>query len=104
MRRDGEIVQYVPFDKRTWRAGVSRSRGANAAMIFLFGSSLKAPIAGVYRCAYQQLAAVTRALIDCYPDIAKNMTGHCECARSENRSRPLHLIGHGFVYSSKETT
>ena len=29
---------------------------------------------------YQQLAAVTRALIDRYPDIANNMTGHCDIA------------------------
>ena len=28
----------------------------------------------------QQLAAVTRALIDRYPDIANNMTGHCDIA------------------------
>lgn len=37
---------------------------------------------------YQQLAAVTRALIDRYPDIANNMTGHCDIAPDrKNRSR-----------------
>ncbi len=29
---------------------------------------------------YQQLAAVTRTLIACYPAIADNMTGHCNIA------------------------
>ncbi|HHI3897384.1 TPA: 1,6-anhydro-N-acetylmuramyl-L-alanine amidase AmpD, partial [Klebsiella aerogenes] len=27
IRRDGEIVQYVPFDKRAWHAGVSSYHG-----------------------------------------------------------------------------
>ncbi|STV59384.1 N-acetylmuramoyl-L-alanine amidase [Klebsiella pneumoniae] len=27
IRRDGEIVQYVPFDKRAWHAGVSCYQG-----------------------------------------------------------------------------
>ncbi|MFS4685505.1 1,6-anhydro-N-acetylmuramyl-L-alanine amidase AmpD [Klebsiella quasipneumoniae subsp. similipneumoniae] len=27
IRRDGEIVQYVPFDKRAWHAGVSSYQG-----------------------------------------------------------------------------
>lgn len=44
IRRDGEIVQYVPFDKRAWHAESLSIRGANAAMIFLLGLSLKAPI------------------------------------------------------------
>ena len=27
IRRDGEVVQYVPFDKRAWHAGVSMYHG-----------------------------------------------------------------------------
>lgn len=27
IRRDGEVVQYVPFDKRAWHAGVSKYQG-----------------------------------------------------------------------------
>lgn len=33
IRRDGEIVQYVPFDKRAWHAGVSSYQAVNAVMI-----------------------------------------------------------------------
>ncbi len=33
IRRDGEIVQYVPFDKRAWHAGVSNYQGGNVVMI-----------------------------------------------------------------------
>ncbi len=44
IRRDGEIVQYVPFDKRACMRESLSIRGVNAAMIFLLGLSLKAPI------------------------------------------------------------
>ncbi|XPE43580.1 N-acetylmuramoyl-L-alanine amidase [Shigella flexneri] len=58
IRRDGEIVQYVPFHKRAWHAGALSIRGANAAMIFLLGFQvLKAPDTLAYTDAqYQQLA------------------------------------------------
>lgn len=55
-------------------------RGANAAMIFLLGLSWKTDTLAYTDAQYQQLAAVTRALIDRYPDIANNMTGHCDIA------------------------
>lgn len=44
IRRDGEVVQYVPFDKRAWHAGVSMYHGANGATISPLGSSWKARI------------------------------------------------------------
>ncbi len=44
IRRDGEIVQYVPFDKRARMRESLSIRGVNAAMIFLLGLSWKAPI------------------------------------------------------------
>lgn len=33
IRRDGEIVQYVPFDKRAWHAACRTIKAANAVMI-----------------------------------------------------------------------
>ncbi len=89
IRRDGEIVQYVPFDKRAWHAGVSQYQGRERCNDFSIGIELEGTDTLAYTDAqYQQLAAVTRALIDCYPDIAKNMTGHCDIAPDwENRSR-----------------
>ncbi len=47
IRRDGEVVQYVPFDKRAWHAGMPACRcitGANGATIFLSESNWKARI------------------------------------------------------------
>lgn len=43
IRRDGEIVQYVPFDQRAWHAGVSLYQGAIGATISPSASSWKAP-------------------------------------------------------------
>lgn len=81
IRRDGEIVQYVPFDKRARHAGVSQYQGRERCNDFSIGIELEGTDTLAYTDAqYQQLAAVTRALIDRYPDIANNMTGHCDIA------------------------
>lgn len=81
IRRDGEIVQYVPFDKRAWHAGVSNYQGRERCNDFSIGIELEGTDTLAYTDAqYQQLAAVTRTLIACYPAIADNMTGHCNIA------------------------
>ncbi|OFE38639.1 N-acetyl-anhydromuranmyl-L-alanine amidase, partial [Salmonella enterica subsp. enterica] len=81
IRRDGEIVQYVPFDKRAWHAGVSNYQGRERCNDFSIGIELEGTDTLAYTDAqYQQLAAVTRTLIASYPAIADNMTGHCNIA------------------------
>ncbi len=61
--------------------GVSQYQGRERCNDFSIGIELEGTDTLAYTDAqYQQLAAVTRALIDCYPDIAKNMTGHCDIA------------------------
>lgn len=44
IRRDGEVVQYVPFDKRPGMPGCRCITGANGATISPLGSSWKARI------------------------------------------------------------
>lgn len=81
IRRDGEIVQYVPFNKRAWHAGVSCYKGRERCNDFAIGIELEGTDTLPYTGAqYQQLAAVTRLLIAHYPQIADNMTGHCDIA------------------------
>jgi len=41
IRRDGEIVQYVPFHLRAWHAGVSRYQGREACNDFSVGIELE---------------------------------------------------------------
>ncbi len=81
IRRDGEIVQYVPFDKRAWHAGVSCYQGREKCNDFSIGIELEGTDTLPYTDAqYQQLVAVTQALIAVYPGIASHMTGHCNIA------------------------
>ena len=81
IRRDGEVVQYVPFDKRAWHAGVSRYQGRERCNDFSIGIELEGTDDQPYTDAqYQQLANVTHALISLYPSIASNMTGHSDIA------------------------
>ncbi|XTZ37688.1 1,6-anhydro-N-acetylmuramyl-L-alanine amidase AmpD [Salmonella enterica] len=81
IRRDGEIVQYVPFDKRAWHAGVSCYQGRERCNDFSIGIELEGTDNQPYSDAqYRQLAAVTQTLIELYPAIADNMTGHSDIA------------------------
>ncbi|MBJ3813428.1 1,6-anhydro-N-acetylmuramyl-L-alanine amidase AmpD [Shimwellia pseudoproteus] len=81
IRRDGEVVQYVPFNKRAWHAGVSSYKGRERCNDFAIGIELEGTDTLPYTGAqYQQLAAVTRLLITAYPAIADNMAGHCDIA------------------------
>ena len=41
IRRDGEIVQYVPFDKRAWHAGISCYQGRERCNDFSIGIELE---------------------------------------------------------------
>ncbi|EPH0090616.1 1,6-anhydro-N-acetylmuramyl-L-alanine amidase AmpD [Pluralibacter gergoviae] len=81
IRRDGEIVQYVPFDKRAWHAGVSCYQGREKCNDFSIGIELEGTDTLAYTDAqYRQLAALTRLLISRYPALADNMTGHSDIA------------------------
>lgn len=81
IRRDGEIVQYVPFTKRAWHAGVSCYQGRERCNDFSIGIELEGTDTLAYTDAqYQQLAVVTRQLIEVYPAIADHITGHSDIA------------------------
>lgn len=81
IRRDGEIVQYVPFHLRAWHAGVSSYRGREACNDFSIGIELEGTDTRSYTDAqYQALRAVTQSLIQHYPSIAQHITGHSDIA------------------------
>jgi len=81
IRRDGEIVQYVPFHLRAWHAGVSCYQGREACNDFSIGIELEGTDTLPYTEAqYAALQAVTRLLTEHYPQIAENITGHSDIA------------------------
>lgn len=82
IRRDGEIVQYVPFDKRAYHAGVSRYRDRTACNDFSIGIELEGTETIAYTDAqYRELAAVIRTLLRTYPSLSpERITGHSDIA------------------------
>ena len=81
IRRDGEIVQYVPFDKRAWHAGASCFGDRENCNDFSIGIELEGTDTLPYTDAqYQQLSVLTRLLMAHYPLTPARITGHCDIA------------------------
>ncbi|MBQ4837581.1 MULTISPECIES: 1,6-anhydro-N-acetylmuramyl-L-alanine amidase AmpD [Pseudoalteromonas] len=82
IRRDGEVIQYVPFSKRAWHAGVSSYRGREKCNDFSIGIELEGTDNDAYTPAqYEALVAVSRAIIVRYPKITtEQIVGHCDIA------------------------
>lgn len=81
IRRDGSIVQYVPFDKRAWHAGVSLFAGRERCNDFSIGIELEGTDTLPFtQEQYQQLACITRLLLSTYPITPQRITGHSDIA------------------------
>jgi len=82
IRRDGAIVQYVPFGARAWHAGKSEYRGRSACNDFSIGIELEGTDETPYTDAqYLALAALVSALLATYPSLAAgHIAGHCDIA------------------------
>ncbi|MDX1697457.1 MAG: 1,6-anhydro-N-acetylmuramyl-L-alanine amidase AmpD [Thiohalobacterales bacterium] len=82
IRRDGELVQYVPFSKRAWHAGESCFRGRSACNDYSIGIELEGLDDEPYTpVQYEQLAVVVNRLLAMYPRLtAEDITGHSEIA------------------------
>jgi AmpD protein len=82
VRRDGEIVQYVPFHRRAWHAGVSSFMGRERCNDFSIGVELEGaetvPYAGIQ---YRRLAETIAALWAHYPGLSQGaIVGHSDIA------------------------
>jgi N-acetyl-anhydromuramoyl-L-alanine amidase len=82
IRRDGQIVQYVPFGERAWHAGVSEYQGRPGCNDFSIGIELEgADLIPYTDSQYPQLAALIRALLAAYPTLsAARIVGHSDVA------------------------
>ena len=78
IRRDGSLVQFVPFDRRAWHAGRSAWRGRSGCNDFAIGIELEGMDVVPYADAqYAALVAVLPALRAAYPGIAEDaVVGH----------------------------
>jgi AmpD protein len=82
IRRDGEIVQYVPFQRRAWHAGQSQWQGRNGCNDFSIGIELEGTDASAYESIqYVRLARLISALIGAYPGLSvERVVGHSDVA------------------------
>lgn len=82
IRRDGEIVQYVPFHRRAWHAGVSTWQGREKVNDFSIGIELEGTDTTPYEpVQYERLAALIRTLCRTYPTLSPDrITGHADVA------------------------
>ncbi|MEM7251820.1 MAG: 1,6-anhydro-N-acetylmuramyl-L-alanine amidase AmpD [Pseudomonadota bacterium] len=82
IRRDGEMIQFVPFVERAWHAGVSIFDGVERCNDFAIGVELEGtdeiPYADVQ---YVRLASVARAVMARWPMITPSrIVGHSDIA------------------------
>jgi len=82
IRRDGEVVQYVPFHRRAWHAGVSCHGGREACNDFSIGIELEGTDTVPYTEAqYRVLDELLPLLRRAYPAIGPaDVVGHCHIA------------------------
>lgn len=82
IRRDGQIIQFVAFDRCAWHAGQSCFGHRNNCNDFAIGIELEGTDDQPYESAqYTQLESVLTALRQAYPCIqADRVVGHCHIA------------------------
>lgn len=82
IRRDGQVLQYVPFNKRAWHAGVSKYAGRARCNDFSIGIELEGTDTTPYSDAqYATLVECTRYIMALYPKITTSqIVGHCDIA------------------------
>ena len=79
IRRDGEIVQFVPCNKRAWHAGLSHWAGYDNCNDFSIGVELEGADTIAYTdIQYRQLAELTDSLLPSYP--IRDIVGHSDVA------------------------
>lgn len=82
VRRSGEIVQYVPFGRRAWHAGVSSWQGRERCNDYSIGIEVEGDDVSPYASAqYAMLARVIALLCRTYPRLSPDrLVGHSDVA------------------------
>jgi len=82
IKRDGEVIQFVPFNKRAWHAGVSSYLGQENCNDYSIGIELEGTDRSEFADAqYNSLVSLTRLLIKNYPHLSKDsLVGHSDIA------------------------
>ena len=79
IRRDGELVQFVPVGRRAWHAGASRWRGRSRCNDFSVGVELEGLDTATFAAAqYPVLAGLVRSLRAALP--LRHVAAHSDIA------------------------
>ena len=78
--RQGQIVQFVPLERRAWHAGKSNFQGKQFCNDFSIGIELEGTDDVPYTDEqYARLILVVEAIFDAYPEISiRKIAGHCD--------------------------
>ena len=78
IRRDGEIVQFVPFIKRAWHAGVSEFKGRDTCNNFSIGIEMEgSDFEAFTEDQYIALEVTIKVLLETYSGLSADaITGH----------------------------
>ncbi|NOQ81845.1 MAG: 1,6-anhydro-N-acetylmuramyl-L-alanine amidase AmpD [Methylophaga sp.] len=87
IRRSGEIIQYVPFHRRAWHAGISCWDGRERCNDFTIGIEMEGcDDQSFEEKQYQQLADIIKTLCDTYPKLnTESVKGHQDIASGRKR-------------------
>ena len=106
IRRTGEVIQYVPYEKRAWHAGVSSWNGENNCNDFSIGIELEGADDLAYTSSqYDKLRDVVDDIIKKYPLISvkrsettmNSICGHCDIA-PERKTDPGKMFDWDQLY------
>lgn len=82
IKRDGKIIQFVPFNKRAWHAGKSSYEGIEDCNNNSIGIELQGTDSSKFeKVQYNALVKVLKLLISEYPNITpRRVVGHSDVA------------------------
>ena len=100
IKRDGSVVQFVPFNQRAWHAGISCFEGREKCNDFSIGIELEGCDDLPYESAqYQSLITVTQQLMASYPQLTpERITGHCDIA-PERKTDPGEAFNWSYFFA-----
>lgn len=81
IRRDGTILQFVPFHKRAWHAGESEFQGRKNCNDFSIGIELEGTDTSEFAdIQYEKLSNICRLLMACHSIPPEHIVGHSDIA------------------------
>ncbi|WP_087016575.1 1,6-anhydro-N-acetylmuramyl-L-alanine amidase AmpD [Thaumasiovibrio subtropicus] len=101
IRRDGSLIQFVPFNCRAWHAGVSCFDGREKCNDYAIGIELEgSDFTPFTQQQYDALQMVTKALFEHYPKLNKQRITSHQAISPVRKSDPGHCFDWYLYYKS----